>query len=217
MGSSGHAFCWLTPIGRTADKVEWIQKQAAGSAFYRKVRSSSSFLLFHNYLSPYLPQNGFRRIGLAPFLTYFPDPSHASRKIAVTSDPETPSVDFESTNPTASTLSLAEIHARYSLHRAIGITKTPSIAPIIHAAHQADAGNVRMCDVYGLTPVYIAAASDNAHALCTLLSLDPQGIAKTTKIRTVLRLLRGWRSRYARRRSLWRRCWVCGRDTRMTH
>jgi len=40
-----------------------------------------------------------------------------------------------------------------------------------------------MRDVYGLTPVHIAAASDNAHALRTLLSLDPRGIAEDLKDR----------------------------------
>ena len=38
-----------------------------------------------------------------------------------------------------------------------------------------------MRDVYGLTPVDIAAGSDNAHALRTLLSLDPLGIAEDLK------------------------------------
>ena len=136
---------------------------------------------FHDHLSSFLSQNGFRRIGLTPFLAYSPDPSHASRKLAVAADPETPSIEFESTNPTATNLSPAEIRAKYPLHRAIGINKTPSIAPIILASHQADAGNVRMRDVYGLTPVHIAAGSDNAHALRTLLSLDPLGIAEDLK------------------------------------
>ena len=105
---------------------------------------------FHNYLlTLFPPQNGFRRIGLTPFLAYSPDPSHASRKITIASDPETPSVEFESTNPTSPNLSPAEIRAKYPLHRAIGINKTSSIAAIILAAHQADAGNVRIRDVYG--------------------------------------------------------------------
>jgi hypothetical protein len=156
-----------------------MQKQAAGAAFYRKVHSSPFSSFFHNHLLiSFPPQNGFRLIGLTPFLAYSPDPSHLSRKLSIASDPETPSVEFESINPTAPNLSPAEIRAKYPLHRAIGINKTSSVAAIILAAHQANAGNVRMRDVYGLTPVHIATASDNAHALRTLLSLDPLGIAE---------------------------------------
>ena len=63
---------------------------------------------------------------------------------------------------------------QYLLYYAIGTTKTSFTAPIIPAAHCANAGNARMHDVYGLTPVYIALASKNAHALCAFLSLDLQ-------------------------------------------
>jgi ankyrin repeat protein len=38
-----------------------------------------------------------------------------------------------------------------------------------------------MRDIHGLTPVHIAAASENAHALRALLSLDPHRIAEDLK------------------------------------
>jgi hypothetical protein len=98
----------------------------------------------------------------------------------IPSDPETPSTDFEST---VSNLSPAEIRAQYPLHCAIGTTKSPSIASIILAAHQADAGNVHMRDIHGLTSVHVAAASENAHALRALSSLDPHRIAEDLKDR----------------------------------
>ncbi|KIM45700.1 hypothetical protein M413DRAFT_345886 [Hebeloma cylindrosporum] len=56
------------------------------------------------------PQNGFRRIGLTPFLAYSPDPSHASRNLPIASDPETPSIEFESTAPN---LTANEFRAQY--------------------------------------------------------------------------------------------------------
>jgi hypothetical protein len=40
-----------------------------------------------------------------------------------------------------------------------------------------------MHDIHGLTPVHVAAASENAHALRALLSLDPHGIAEDLKDR----------------------------------
>ena len=159
-----------------------MKEQAAITAFYCKVRSAFPFVSQSlTYFFP--PQNAFRRIGLTPFLVYSSDPSHASRKLAIAADPETPSIDFESTNSTAPNLSPAEMRVKYPLHYAIGTTKSPSIAPIILAAHQAAARNVHMRDIHGLTLLHIAAASENAHALHALLSLDSHCIAKDLKDR----------------------------------
>lgn len=63
------------------------------------------------------------------------------------------------------------------LHCSIATTKKPSVTSIILAAHHADVENVHTCDIHGLTPVHVAAASENAHALHVLLSLDASGIA----------------------------------------
>ena len=73
------------------------------------------------------------------------------------------------------------MRAQYPLHCEIGTNNTPSIAPTILAAYHADAKNVHMRDIHGLMPVHVAAASENAHALRALLSLDPDRIAEDLK------------------------------------
>jgi len=184
MGYNGHAFCWPAPTGSTANKAEWMKEQAAITAFYRKVYSSPFFPLFQNRLLTFFPpQNGFRRIGLTPFLAYSLDPSHPSRNLAVASDPETPSIDFESTNSSAPNLSPYEIRAQYPLHYEICTPTNPSIVPTILAAHHADAGDVHKRDIHGFTPVHIAAVNENVHALRALLSLDSDRIAEDLKDR----------------------------------
>jgi hypothetical protein len=91
-------------------------------------------------------------------------------------------MDFESTSITAPNLTAAEIR-QYPLHCAIVTTKTPSIAPIILAAHHPHAGNVHTRDIHGITQVHVAAAKENAHALRALLSLNSSGIAEDMKDR----------------------------------
>ncbi|CAA7262592.1 unnamed protein product [Cyclocybe aegerita] len=97
------------------------------------------------------------------------------------SDPETPSTEFDSANPTAPALSSDEAKALYPLHCAIGTTKDPSITQLIRVAYNIDAGSIRKRDDSGLTPVHVAAASWNVHALRVLLALDPSGIAEDLK------------------------------------
>ena len=55
-----------------------------------------SFRFTTNCLSPFLPPERFRRIGLTTFLAYSANLSHPSRKLEVPSDSEAPSTDFES-------------------------------------------------------------------------------------------------------------------------
>ncbi|KIM34664.1 hypothetical protein M413DRAFT_450130 [Hebeloma cylindrosporum] len=148
----GHAFCWPTPIASKKSKAEWAQEQADITAFYRK--------------------NGFRRVGLTSFLAYSPDPFHPSRNLPIASDPETPSIAFDSANPTASKLTLDELHAQYPLHFTLARDKSPSIVQTIRAAYQIDAGSIHRRDVNGFLPVHIATASENVYALRELLEFD---------------------------------------------
>ncbi|KIM47235.1 hypothetical protein M413DRAFT_440719 [Hebeloma cylindrosporum] len=139
----GHAFCWPTPIASNKPKAEWAQEQADITAFYRK--------------------NGFRRVGLTSFLAYSPDSFHPSRNLPIASDPETPSIAFDSANPTAPTLTLDELHPQYPLHFRLARDKSPSIVQTIRAAYQIDAGDIHRRDVNGFLPIHIAAASENVH------------------------------------------------------
>jgi hypothetical protein len=74
-----------------------------------------------------------------------------------------------------------ELHAQYPVHYEIATNKTPSVAQVIRAAHQVDAGSVHKRDVNGLMPVHLAAASENVHALRALLELDPNDMAEDLK------------------------------------
>ena len=137
---------------------------------------------FHIYLLTSFPlQNGFRRIGRTPFLAYSPDPSHPSRRLPIASDPETASMDFDSTNHNAPDLSADELRAQYPVHYEIVNNKTPSVAQVIRTAYQVDAGSVHKRDVIGFMPVHVAAARENVCALRTLLELDPNGMAEDLK------------------------------------
>ena len=73
---------------------------------------------------------------LTSFFAYSPEPSHPSRILPITSDPETPSINFDSTNPTTSTLTVDELRAQYPLHFEIATTKLPSVAQIICSARR---------------------------------------------------------------------------------
>lgn len=124
------------------------------------------------------PHNGFLSqkwvppVGLTSFLAYSPDPFNPSRSLPIASDPETPSIAFDSANPTAPKLTLDELHTRYPLHFKLSRDKSPSIMQTIRAAYQIDAGSIHRRDVNGFLPVHIAAASENVHALRVLLEFD---------------------------------------------
>ncbi|KIM49897.1 hypothetical protein M413DRAFT_439023, partial [Hebeloma cylindrosporum] len=174
MGYRGHAYCWPTPLDSTKDKAEWMKEQAAITAFYRKVLIPILSLRSVPQLPTHLlsPQNGFRRVGLTPFLAYSPEPSHPSHSLPIESDPETPSIDFESTNLDAPDLTADEICTQYPLHAEIATNKSPSVGQAIRDAHQIDAGSVHTRDVNGLTPLHVAANTENVHALRVLLDFD---------------------------------------------
>ena len=164
-----------------------MKEQVAITAFFRKVSFSLCYLSCSRlcftipYLHPFPPQNGFRRIGRTPFLAYSPDPSHPSRRLEIALDPETASIDFDSTNVNALDLSADEVRAQYPVHYEIATNKTPFVVQVIRVAHQVDAGSVHKRDVNGFLPVHIAAASENVHVLRALLELDPSGIAEDLK------------------------------------
>ncbi|KDR66028.1 hypothetical protein GALMADRAFT_259860 [Galerina marginata CBS 339.88] len=158
-GFRAHAFAWPTPICfRSDDKAEWIREQDNIIAFYRK--------------------NGFRRVGLTQFFAYSPDPAHPSRKLPVSADPEPPWRAFDLANATTPKLTIGEVKTRFPVHYAITTNKTASLAATLVAAHGTDAGILRARDAEGMTPVFIAAASENLLALRVLLDLDPQGVAE---------------------------------------
>ena len=95
------------------------------------------------------------------------------------SDVETPqdSKDFDAN---ALDLSPDELQAQYPIHFKIA-NKSPSVAQVIRAYHQGDAGSVHKRDVNGFLPVHVAACSENLQALRALLELDPNGMAEDLK------------------------------------
>ena len=108
-------------------------------------------------------------------------PSHPSHRLAIESDPEKASIDFEFNVVNIPKLSAEELQAQFPFHHEIANNKTPSVVQVIRAAHRADARSVHKRDVDGLMPVHVAAASENVHALRALLELDPNGMAEDLK------------------------------------
>lgn len=107
------------------DEAEWLQKQAAVTGFYRKVRFSVFPLLFRNQLLTLFSPEWLLSHRSHPIPCLLPGPIPP---LTQTRHRKTPSVDFESTNPIALNFSAAEIRMQYRLHYTFATTKTPRLS-----------------------------------------------------------------------------------------
>ncbi|KAF8879191.1 hypothetical protein CPB84DRAFT_1793501 [Gymnopilus junonius] len=151
IGYRGHAYVWPTPNSSVDSEAAWLARRDTIIAFYRK--------------------NGFRRIGFTSFFAYSPDPSHPSRQLTASAEPDPPSKAFETTT-TGPALTQDEDRAEYPLHFAIAADKTPLVVQTLRTAYEADHASIRQRHPRtGLLPIHVAAASENVLAIQALLAL----------------------------------------------
>ncbi|KAF9456663.1 ankyrin repeat family protein [Collybia nuda] len=106
-------------------------------------------------------KNGFRRVGKTDFIGYSPKPSHKSRLVPESSD----------ATPISGDSALEGQVELLPLHKSIVELNTPEIEGIIQTSYDTDPSSIHRVDAYGFTPVHLALADLNIHALRKLIAL----------------------------------------------
>ncbi|KAF9479111.1 hypothetical protein BDN70DRAFT_932869 [Pholiota conissans] len=110
---------------------------------------------------------GFRRIGRTEYMGYSPRSDHPSRRLFKEEDPDQLGNEFEDVPNMMS----EQRKIQYPLHSAIQTNKTSEISAILKVVHALDNTTIHRPDDKGFTPLHIAAAYANPHAVRTLLEL----------------------------------------------
>lgn len=119
-------------------------------------------------------QNGFRRVGVTPFVCYSGDLKHASHKLAIVDDP--PYISHEVPEPLASDV----MQDQFPVHAAIARKDELDIGETIRKQYEIDHGCIHQRDPVGFTPVLVAALAQNRDALYVLLELGASDDLKRT-------------------------------------